>query len=282
MTDRRTVLVIGAASQIGHFLLPRLRDTGVEVLALSRDAHDGHGATWLRGQLPDAMPSLPPLHAVICLGPLDLFAPWITASRLPHTPHVIATSSMSAESKRESDVPAERDLARRLREAETALAATCASRGSAWTLFRPTLIYGAGLDKSLTPIAQAAARRHVFPLPSGRGQRQPVHADDIAAAMVAALRVPGAGGHTFEIGGGERLDCAEMFRRVRRSMGTPTLPVPVPRLALALAARAAPHLRGSIGRLDDDLIADNRDLEAILDVHPRRFQPSADAWLPPV
>ncbi|NID16793.1 SDR family oxidoreductase [Luteibacter yeojuensis] len=273
------VLVIGASGQIGRFLLPRLDAEGIEYLALSRNAVSGD-PRWLRGELPGAMPELPPLRAVISLGPLDHLAPWLSATRLVGTPHLIATSSMSAETKRDSDVPAERELSRRLRDAETTLIATCASRGMPWTLFRPTLIYGAGEDKSLTPIVQAALRRRIFPLPAGRGERQPVHADDIAAAVVAALISPFARGRTFPIGGGERMSAAEMFRRARLSAGGTTLPLPIPRMALQLAARALPALRGAVQRLDSDLIADNSELERVLDVHPRPFRPDSATWRP--
>lgn len=274
-----TVLVIGASGQIGHFLLPRLTEAGFDYLALSRRATGGD-PRWIRGGLPDAMPDLPPLRAVISLGPLDHLAPWLAATRLAGTPHLVATSSMSAETKRDSAVPAERELSRRLRDAETTLVATCASRGMPWTLLRPTLIYGAGVDKSLTPIVKAALRRKVFPLPAGHGLRQPVHADDIAAAVVAALGSPFARGKTFPIGGGECMRAREMFRRARRSAGGATLPVPIPRLALRLATLVVPALRGPVERLDDDLIADNGELERVLDIHPRPFEPSPDTWRP--
>lgn len=275
-----TVLVIGASGQIGHCLRPRLDAAGYAWIALSREPPPGD-PRWLHGSLPDRMPALPPLSALVSLGPLDHLASWLAAQRLSGTPHVIATSSMSAETKRESDVPEERDVSRRLRDAETTLIATCASRGMPWTLFRPTLVYGLGMDKSLTPIVQAARRRHVFPLPSGRGLRQPVHADDIAQAVVAALACARSYGRTFPIGGGERMSAAEMFRRVRRSAGGVALPAPIPRLALDLAALVSRDLRGPVLRLDSDLIADNRDLETLLDIHPRPFRPDPSTWTPP-
>lgn len=274
-----TVLVLGGSGQIGHFLLPRLEAAGYAWQAVSRQPPPGD-ARWVRGQLPDAMPDLPPLRAVVSLGPIDLLAAWLAEMRLPGVPHVIATSSMSAETKRESAVPEEREVSRRLRDAETTLIATCASRGMPWTVFRPTLIYGAGMDKSLTPIVASARRRHVFPLPPGRGQRQPVHADDIAAAVVAALGTAAARGRTLPIGGGERITAAEMFRRTQRSAGGLVLPVPVPRVLLDMAAALSPTIRGPVARLDADLIADNGDLEALLDVHPRAFRPVAATWRP--
>jgi nucleoside-diphosphate-sugar epimerase len=272
-----TVFVIGATSQIGRFLLPRLEAAGVAWIGLSRAAPQGD-SLWLRGGLPDAMPPMPPVTAILSTGPLDHLATWLTNTRLEGTPHIIATSSMSAESKRESLVPHERELASRLRAAETRLIATCASRGMPWTLFRPTLVYGIGMDQSITPIVRAAIRRRVFPIPAARGLRQPVHADDIAAAFVAALGNARARGKTFAIGGGERLNVAEMFRRARRSAGVATLPAPVPRMALALAAACRPDLRGALERLDSDLIADNTELEAVLDVHPRPFRPDPATW----
>lgn len=100
------VLVIGGSGQIGQFLLPRLADAGADILAVSRQPPAD--PRWLMGALPDAMPELPPLDAVVSLGPLDHLAPWLSATRLAGTPHVIATSSMSAETKRDSDVPEER------------------------------------------------------------------------------------------------------------------------------------------------------------------------------
>jgi nucleoside-diphosphate-sugar epimerase len=277
MNGGMQILVIGASSQIGHFLLPRLAAMGENVLALSRQPR-ANPPGWLVGHLPEAMPALPPLKAIVCLGPLTGLAPWLAATRLTGTPHIVATSSMSAETKRDSSDPDERNLSRLLREAETQLSTTCASRGMPWTIFRPTLVYGAGIDKSLTPVVQNALRRRVFPLPAGRGQRQPVHADDIAAAIVAALTRPAGRNRTFAIGGGERLSAADMFRRARRSAGSLTLPVPIPRIILNVASLVAPAMRGPIHRLDSDLIADNRPLQAALDIHPRGFAPVPETW----
>ncbi|PWK84375.1 SDR family oxidoreductase [Fulvimonas soli] len=277
-----TVLVFGASSQIGHFLLPRLRAQGIKVLALSRRPRAASGGVrWLEGALPDRVPALPPVEAIVSFGPLLPFARWLAGARPAHAPRVVATSSMSAESKIGSDVPAERAVARELREGEAALARACAELGSAWTVLRPTLVYGAGLDKSLTPIARRALRTRLFPLPAGRGLRQPVHADDIAQAVLAALQRPAAAGRVLAIGGGERLRAAEMFARVRRSLPAATVPLPLPAWLLRAGARAAPRLRGPLQRLETDLVADNAELERLLGVHPRPFAPTAGCWRPP-
>lgn len=279
-----TVLVFGGSSQIGHFLLPRLHQAGLGVLAPSRHPRPAQaGVRWLSASLPDAMPAdLPALSAVISCGPLGPLADWLArASFRGAPPRVVATSSMSAESKQDSAVPAERAIARQLRDGEQALAAACARHGAPWTVLRPTLVYGAGLDKSLSPIARRAWRTRVFPLPAGHGLRQPVHADDIAQAALAALTCPASAGRILPIGGGERLPAWEMFARVRQTLPHANLPLPIPAWLLHAGQRVAPaRWRGPLARLELDLIADNDALERLLGIHPRAFAPTASMWFP--
>ena len=180
-----TVLVFGASSQVGHYLLPWLSARDEPVVALSRVPHaESVGVTWMTGGLPVAVPDVPSVSAIFSFGPLSLFALWLSRAELPHAPRIIVTSSMSAETKRVSDVPAERELSQSLRDSEELLATACARLGSDWTVLRPTLVYGAGMDKSLTPIARRAMRTRGCPLPAGRGVRQPVPAEDLARAAL--------------------------------------------------------------------------------------------------
>jgi nucleoside-diphosphate-sugar epimerase len=275
-----TILVVGGSSQIGHFLLPRLETGGEAIVALSRVSQPARdGVQWLRGSLPDALPALPVLSAIISFGPLQALADWLERSPPSAAPRVIATSSMSAETKRDSTVAAEREIARQLRAGEAALAEVCARLGCACTVLRPTLVYGAGMDKSLTPIARRAMRTRLFPLPAGRGLRQPVHADDIAQAVLAALECPAAAGRVIPIGGGERLVYAQMFARIRQSLSCATVPVRVPAWLLRLGQRLWPPLRGPLSRLDCDLVADNGELQRLLGIQPRPFQPTASMWV---
>jgi nucleoside-diphosphate-sugar epimerase len=124
-------------------------------------------------------------------------------------------------------------------------------------------------------------RLRVFPLPHGRGVRQPVHAQDLAAAALAALDTPTSSGKILAIGGGERLPVGEMFSRVRESLPVDTLPVPLPAWSLRIARRGVARLRGPLSRLDADLIADNTEMTGLLGIQPRPFRPDAECWHAP-
>ncbi len=270
-----THIVFGGSGQIGQFLLPRLVALGEpSVCALSRSAHSGQpGVDWLRGALPDA-PGLPQEPtALISLGPLPEFAEWLERASLRSQPRVVAMSSMSALSKADSPDPSERAMIATLVAAEQRLIACCERRGLRWTLLRSTLIYGAGTDKSLAPIARAAMRWRVFPLPQGRGLRQPVHADDLALAVLGALEHPRSAGCVIAVGGGERMRASEMFARVRAGLPVGTLPLPIPRALFGVLATLLPRRAAMVARLDTDLVADNADAQRLLGLHARPFKP---------
>jgi nucleoside-diphosphate-sugar epimerase len=272
------VLVTGASSQIGCFLLPEAVRAGATVLALSRARRSSvEGVVWLEGALPAPPAPAGAADSICSLGPLDALAEWLAAGGAPVLERVVAISSMSAESKQASPVPAERAVSQRLRDGEAALAQVCDGRGIAWTILRPTLIYGAARDRSLTPLARRAARWHVFGLPAGAGLRQPVHAADVASAVLRALD-GGAAGRVIPIGGGERLPAEAMFARVRASLPVRTVAVRIPSPLVRTAARVLPPLRGPLTRLEQDLVADNDELERLLGVHPRGFAPDRGCW----
>ena len=111
-------------------------------------------------------------------------------------------------------LPEDRALSEGLRNAEAALIAQCERLGIGWTILRPTMIYGMGIDENLTAIARRAMRTRLFPYPLGRGLRQPVHVEDLAAAVVACIDVPATFGGTYAVPGGSTLPYREMVVRI--------------------------------------------------------------------
>jgi nucleoside-diphosphate-sugar epimerase len=252
------ILVFGATGSVGQFLLPLLSPEH-HVIAVSRSPSKSQ-AGWICADLNDRDVAWPAAEAVVSLGPLDAFAAWLQRYPATSLQRVIALSSMSAQSKRESIDPLERALAERLRTAESAVMSTAVERGFASTVFRPTLIYGAGTDRSLAPIARFARRWRMLPVPIGaRGLRQPVHARDLAAACAATLANAATFGKLYALGGGERLRFDTLLLRLRAALPGLVLPLPVPMGVLRLAARwrhGSPSAT-AIARLREPLIADH-------------------------
>lgn len=282
MHSPRTALVFGASGQIGQPLLARLRAAGWQVLAVSRQAHpDADGVRWLRGDLGTPPPLPDAADAVFSCGPLDRFARWFAEGGCT-APRIVAFGSTSLHSKQASADAGERDLARRLASAEALLHAAATRRAASAVVLRPTLVYGAGRDASLSRIVALARRAGGFVLPRDAcGLRQPVHVEDLAgAALAAALACdPGA---AYDLPGGETLCYHAMVRRVLACQQPPLrlwrVPAPLFHGALALA-RASGRLRGlgdaAVQRMREDLVFDAAAARRDLGYAPRPFQPTA-------
>lgn len=283
----RSALVFGGSGQIGMPLLNLLHDDGWRVIAVSRDGRsDEPGLQWLRGDL-DNVAGLPrQVEAIFSCGPLDLFAQWFARTSL-ETGRVVAFGSTSIDIKRGSSDAGERENAARLREGERSVFDTAASRGIAATLLRPTLVYGAGRDRTLTRIARVAQRFGYFALPRGaNGLRQPVHVRDLAAAAFAAAPAAVAHGQSYALPGGETLAYREMVSRLLDALQPRPklfeLPAPLFNLLLA-AAHAAGHAQGfgeaAVARMRSDLVFDAAPAQRDFGYAPRPFQPTADMFV---
>lgn len=275
-----SLLIVGLSGQVGDALRVRVRELGQPVLALSRQARAPEdGIEWIVGSL-QAMPTLPDdLDAVVSLGPLDAFAEWFAAQAPPGL-RVVALGSTGRVDKRDSSDPAERALAGRLQAAETTLFDAARARGAMATVLRPTLLYGNGRDRTLTPLVGLARRWRVVPLPwSARGRRQPVHVEDVADAVLACLRTPATAGQGYDLPGGETLSFDAMLRRALAAQAPGSrvlrLPARVFDLARWLAGRAGigRASNGALSRLSLDQVADPSPAHAAFGWEPRRFVP---------
>lgn len=282
----RHALVFGGSGQIGQPLLALLQRDGWRITAVSRRAHsDRPGLHWLEGSL-DAVAGLPErVDAIFSCGPLDAFARWYAAASI-ECPRVIAFGSTSVDTKRGSADAEERSVALRLREGEAGVFATATDRGAAATLLRPTLIYGAGRDATLTRIAGLAKRWGRFPLPRDAvGLRQPVHVDDLAAAAFACIGSIASRGGTYALPGGETLTYREMVARVLVTLQPPPklieLPSPLFNLALFVAHAAGRGTglgEAAVRRMRSDLVFDPMPARRDLGYAPRPFRPSAEMF----
>ena len=284
--DAAHAVIVGASSMIGRHLLRRLGARGVSGQCLSRRERPApqpieEGFSWRR--LPESGDmDLPAGAALFSLAPITVLPPLI--ARMTGVARLIALSTASVEHKAASSDPAERARAAAMGRAEADVGRLCRERGIAWTLFRPTLIYDPGRDRNVSAIAAAARRYGFVPLAwPATGRRQPIHADDVAQAMVAALDAPGAADARLDLPGGEMLTYRDMVRRIFESLGRRPvllyLPLGPARIAFRVWLRAtgAGYSLASLERMNMDLTLDPAPAQGILGMTCRPFRPEFPA-----
>ncbi len=284
----RTVMVSGASSQVGRLLLPRLVHAGYRVVALSRQgapdwAEEAASVFWLKADIGDiaSLRLLPAARALIHLAPLAILPERIEAFSELGVRRLIAFSSSSKFSKAKSSVAAERAFAKRLADAEDAVRFLCAQRDVRWTIFRPTLIYGCGMDRNVSLIRRLIRRTRCFPLlGAGTGMRQPVHADDLAAACVTAIERPATFDKAYELSGGESLRYRDMVARIFESLHMKPCFISIPVGVFSAALRVAsliPRYRdfnvAMAQRMNESLVYSHEEATRDLAYQPRNFQP---------
>lgn len=276
--------LLGASGQVGYCLQHRLGHACVPCARSVPRWAETDAARWRCFDLwthGDA----PACARLISAGPLDAAVAWLERVGPGALRRIVALGSMSAVHKQASPARAEREIAQRLLDAERRLCAFAARHGIVCTILRPTLIWGAGMDHSLTPFAQNAAQRGFALIPSGaRGLRQPVHADDLAALGIALLAVDCTAATIFEAAGGERLPLRDMLARTARSVGARALQVPVTGGALSVLARVAAGLgidSAALARAMQDQCAGDDAVWRRHGLVPRAFHPVAADWVAP-
>jgi nucleoside-diphosphate-sugar epimerase len=285
---RDTVLVTGASSQLGVFLLPRLQAGGFRVLALSRRAPLSAVDVAERVRWQNPGPVLegsasseckPPRHLVSC-GPLDLACALVNNHE--SLDRVVAFSTSSVLTKATSENRAEFEQIASIREQESLLKGLCKDQDITLVLLRPTLIYGCGLDRNISMLARFGRRFGFIPL-AGRaaGLRQPVHADDLAAVAVRALCIDQARSLESVASGGSTLTYRDMAEKISIACGPGVRVLTLPAWLLAATVQATSLIpsfravnREMVRRQGRDMAFDDTVLREALNYQPRPFEPA--------
>jgi NADH dehydrogenase len=95
------------------------------------------------------------------------------------------------------------------------------------TIFRPSVVFGPE-DKFLNMFARLQRHLPVIPLACAHARFQPVYVGDVAEAYVRALLDPHTAGLTYELGGPQVYELAELVRLAGRYAGHERRIVPLP------------------------------------------------------
>jgi len=232
-------LVTGGSGFLGAYVLREAARRGHQAVALARSeaaaaAVTALGAIPLPGDLDDADGLAEAFAAARCDVLVNL-----ASLGFGHAPAIVAAAGRAG-------------LTRAVFVSTTAIATTLPARSKRIRLaaeqqirasaldaaiLRPTMIYGDPGDRNLSRLLALLRRAPVLPVPGGGHLQQPVHAADVADAVLAAAERPVSAGSTYDVAGPEPLAFAELLRVAARAVASRTRFVPVPLSPVLAAAR---------------------------------------------
>ena len=264
----RRVLVVGATGFTGRRVVAALRAAGHDVVAFVRATSDpaavrALGVPVAEGDLdhPATLArALEGRDALACAASLGFgHAPGIVAAaRRAGTARSVFLGTTAVR----TSLPAASKAVRL--EAER----TVLGGGVGATLLRPTMIYGAPGDRNLERLVRFVRRSPVVPI-LGRGAAlvQPVHVEDVAAAVAAVLPLDALAGQAFDVPGPAPLTFEALVRTVAAVMGRRRLFPHVPAFVGRLVAT-----REQVARLAEDKDADPGPAAAAFGFAPRSLE----------
>jgi uncharacterized protein YbjT (DUF2867 family) len=140
--------------------------------------------------------------------------------------------------------------------------------GLAWTIFRPSVIYGPG-DKSITILSKVLRRAPFVPvLGNGNSKIQPVSVETVAKCFVAAIKNDGTIGKTYDLCGPEAFTWNELYDKLLAFHGLRKrklhLPLPIARMQAAVFERLLanpPFNRDQLLMVQEDNVGDPKPAE---------------------
>jgi NADH dehydrogenase len=242
MTSSSTILITGAAGQIGSRLARRLHELGHQVRALvlpgdplvdrladTATVHFGDvtRSETLNGPLAGVDVVYHLAAVLLCESAAQFQAVNVEGTRhvvdaaaRARVGHLVHISSASVV------YPRTTHYSRSKWQAEEIVRA-CASLP--WTIVRPTLVYDHDGGLEFKMYADFVKRYPILPLlAGGRARKRPVHVDDLLSGLTSMAGNPITYGRTYNLSGGETLTLRELAALLleRQGQGKPVLTIP--------------------------------------------------------
>jgi uncharacterized protein YbjT (DUF2867 family) len=212
------VVLTGATGLLGGALLDLLLGEGSDVRCLVREGSLNISrldpvyteiVTGDAGNVGDLLRALSGMEAMVHVAGIE-HTPWVLkAAREAGVERLVMVSSTSVHSAYEFRSGQKRHMERLIYES-----------GLAYTIVRPTMIYGSELDKNMHRLLRFLDRSPVFPM-FGPGDNlwQPVYHEDCAQGVLEALERPVAIGEAYDLPGAEPLSYLELVRTAAGALG---------------------------------------------------------------
>src|SRR5215211_839343 len=236
------ILLTGATGLLGGALLRLLLARGHETRCLVRadspntSRLDGERVEVLHGDAAreeDLYRALRDADALLHVAGIEYAPPVVRAAGRASVERVLIVGSTSAHSAyafRSGPKLRMEELVRR--------------SGLAWTILRPSMIYGSERDRNVHRLLRFLDRSPVFPIfGSGTNLWQPVYHEDCARGVYEALVRPAAVGRSYDLPGAEPLTYLEMVETAAGTLGRKPRIVRVPLEPVRRVLAAAERLR---------------------------------------
>lgn len=304
----RLGLVTGATGYVGGQVVQRLLDDGWRVRVLSRDADHARSTQWGDRVVADGERAEPGQVEVVegdassasdvarALADVDV-AWYLLHSMGEQSGFVDAEKEMAATFADQAEragvsrivylggLHPEGELSEHL-ASRVAVGETLMASGVPTAALQAGVVIGDG-SSSFIMLRHLAERLPGAVAPQWiRHRIQPIAIDDAVHYLVGAAELPPAINRTFDIGGPESMQYAQMMDRYARAVGlrgrlVATAPVTTPGLAARWIGLVTPISSGLakplIGSLQHDTVVDERDLDALVGAPPGGHTPFADA-----
>jgi len=230
-TSTRPILLFGATTASGSAFLDLTGERNLVVAGRNRPnawPADRFLSIDLRECSLPRSEAIPVGATLVSFAPIWSLAPLVSAllnreessDGQPALSAVVACSSSSVLTKRFAPNRQDRNLVKRLLDAEDSLAASCEKVGISCHILRPTLIYGQAGDygdRNLSGLLTMMRRLPLLVIPSETGLRQPIHARQLAAAALHVVDRPEIEPTRLALGGDECISYETMLRRLQQA-----------------------------------------------------------------
>jgi nucleoside-diphosphate-sugar epimerase len=273
----RRVAITGAMGFVASRLSPKLRERGRTVVAIVRPGRDVSAIASLGFESREvdltrpetARGAFDDIDTVIHLSGMAQAAGLLPEWERARVRRGVFVSSAGVYTKLKSS------------GADSKRASEAALRRSsmAFTILRPSMIYGTPADRNLVRLLRWIDRIPVVPVPGGgHTPQQPVHVDDLTQAILASLDRAASEGREYDVGGPEAIPLRDLIHACARALGrrVAILPIPVQwahgvvvqarRLGLPTPVRGEQILR-----LEESKAVDIGPARRDLDFEPRTF-----------